>query len=256
VGLQAPNARAPARRVGLDVLRDAQAAAGERAGRDRPRPLDREDAVDEQPGARGFGGGRGPQEGVERGDEPVDAFTGLGGHGDHGRVREHRSLDALEHLVGSDRERLVVDQVALRERDHPAGHPEDVEDLQVLLGLRFPPLVRRDDEQDESNRPDPGEHVPDEPLVSGHVHEPDLATARERAPRVPEVDREPATLLLGPPIRVHPGHPDDQGRLPVVDVTGRRDDAELSAHISLRRRGRRPPTHRGPRGRDRAAARP
>ena len=221
-----------------------------------PAPLIGEDAVDEQPGARGFRRGRRPQERVERGGEPVETLAGLGRDGDHGRLRQHRSLDALEHLVGGDGQRLVVDQVAFRERDHPAGHPQHVEDLQVLLGLGFPSLVRRDDEQDEPNRPDPGEHVPDEPLVSGHVNEPDLATARERAPRVPEVDREPATLLLGPPIRVHPGHPDDQGRLPVVDVTGRRDDAELSAHVSLRRRGRRPPARRGPRGRDRAAARP
>ena len=56
-------------------------------------------------------------------------------------------------------ERLVVDEVAFRERDHAPAHAEDVEDLQVLLGLRLPPLVGRDHEQHEPDRTDAGEHV-------------------------------------------------------------------------------------------------
>ena len=69
----------------------------------------------------------------------------------------------------------------------------------------------------------------------GHVDEADLASARERAPRVPEVDREAAALLLGPPVGVDPGEPHDQRRLAVVDVTGRRHDRCAAGHARAAR---------------------
>ena len=98
----------------------------------------------------------------------------------------------------------------------------------MLLGLRLPPLVGRDHEQHEPDRTDAGEHVADESLVPRDVDEADLAPGREHAPRVAEVDREPAALLLGPAVGVDAGQPDDQRRLAVVDVAGRRDDPERS----------------------------
>ena len=165
-------------------------------------------------------------------------------------VGEHGARDPLAHLVGRERDAVRVDQVGLRERDHAAGDPEHVEDLQVLLRLRLPALVGRDDEQHEPDGPDAGEHVADEPLVPGHVDEPDLAAARQRGPRVAEVDRESAALLLVEPIGVDPGERDDQRGLAVVDVAGRRDDAQRARQwVSPRRRGRRLRWRTGPRGR-------
>ena len=158
--------------------------------------------------------------------------------------------DAFADLLRREVERLVVDEVALRERDHAAADAEDVEDLQVLLGLRLPPLVGGDDEQHEPDRADAGEHVADEPLVARHVDEADLAAGRERAPRVAEVDREAAALLLGPAVGVDAGEPDDQRRLAVVDVAGGRDDAELgpARAASVLVDSRRPPGRTGSRG--------
>ena len=80
----------------------------------------------------------------------------------------------------------------------------------MLLRLRFPPFVGRDDEHDERRRADAGEHVADEPLVARHVDEPDLSAARELAPSVAEVDREPPALLLVPPVGVDAREPHDQ----------------------------------------------
>ena len=117
-----------------------------------------------------------------------------------------------------------VDQVALGERDHRALGAEHVHDLQVLLGLRLPSLVGGDDEQDQPHRADPREHVADEPLVPGNVDEADLAPRRQHAPREPEVDGQPAALLLGEAVRVHAGEAKDQRRLAVIDVPGRRHD--------------------------------
>ena len=125
-------------------------------------------------------------------------------------------------LLFGDRERLLVDEVALRERDHAAGHAEHVEDLEVLLGLRLPALVGGHDEQRRAAPgPRPASMLRMNRSWPGHVDEPDLASARQLAPRVAEVDREAAALLLGPPVGVDAGEPHDQRRLAVVDVPGR-----------------------------------
>ena len=117
-----------------------------------------------------------------------------------------------------------VDEIALGERDHRAVRAEDVDDLEVLLRLRLPPLVGRDDEQHEADRSDAGEHRADEPLVPRDVDEPELASRGERAPRVPELDRQAPALLLVETIGVHPGQTRDEARLAVIDVAGGRDD--------------------------------
>jgi hypothetical protein len=90
-----------------------------------------------------------------------------------GRFRRH-----VAHLVGDEVQPLVGHEVALGDRDHRSVHAEHVDDLQVLLGLRLPALVRRDDEQHQTDRSDAREHRAHEPLVPGHVHESDLATRR------------------------------------------------------------------------------
>ena len=84
---------------------------------------------------------------------------------------------------------VVVDEVALVSAMTPARDAEHVEDLQVLLGLRLPSFVGGHDEQHQRHGSDAGEHVADEPFVARDVDEADLAAARKRAPRVPEVDR-------------------------------------------------------------------
>ena len=96
---------------------------------------------------------------VERRRQRIDAFAGLRGHREDRRAREAGAGDAFADLFRRQVERLVVDEVAFRERDHAPAHAEDVEDLQVLLGLRLPPLVGRDHEQHEPDRTDAGEHV-------------------------------------------------------------------------------------------------
>ena len=80
----------------------------------------------------------------------------------------------------------------------------------MLLRLLAPSLVRRDDEQDETDGTHAREHVGDEPLVSGDVDEADLASGRELAPGVAEVDREASPLLLLPAVGVHAGESEDQ----------------------------------------------
>ena len=62
----------------------------------------------------------------------------------------------------------------------PWRDAEQLEDAQVLLALRHPPLVGGDDEQRDVDRADPGEHVLDEAHVAGHVDEADRPARRQR----------------------------------------------------------------------------
>ncbi len=67
-----------------------------------------------------------------------------------------------------------IGEVAAGHREQPVAHRERVERGEVLARLPAPPLVGGHDEQHGRGRPDPGEHVGDEPLVTRHVDERDL----------------------------------------------------------------------------------
>ena len=66
-----------------------------------------------------------------------------------------------------------------------------------LAGLGHHALVRCDDEQRQVDPADSGQHVLDEPLVAGNVHDADLAPTGQRHPREAQVDRHLPLLLLG-----------------------------------------------------------
>ena len=116
----------------------------------------------------------------------------------------------------------------------------------MLLALRLPPLVGGDDEQDERHRPDAGQHVADEPLVAGHVDEPDLAAVGSVHQAYPRSIVRPRRFSSAQRSGSMPVSRDDQARLAVVDVAGRGDDAQLARHQSSS--GRRPPGRTGSRG--------
>ena len=157
---------------------------------------------------------------------PVDADTGTIGASDNA-VPASRSRTSSEAIASG----LLVDEVALGQRHDRGTGAQDVEDLQMLLRLGLPSFVGGHHEQHRPNRTDARQHVADEPLMARNIHEGDLAAARQRAPRVPEVDREPTALLLVPAVGVHAGEGDDQART----CRGRRA-----------RRSRRPVTARRP----------
>ena len=229
----------------LDLRAGRQRPAGERPRHDGARTLDREHAVDVQAGAPvALGLGGAGEHRVERDDELVEPLAGRGRARDDRSTFERGALDAFGHLGSGALEPRRVDEVALGERDHRAVRAEDVDDLEVFLGLRLPTLVRRDHEQHQADRSDAGEHRADEPLVPRHVDEPELASRGERAPRVPELDRQAPALLLVETIGVHPGQTHDQARLAVIDVAGGRDDGGSGAGRCLGRRGARAFSHR------------
>ena len=91
--------------------------------------------------------------------------------------------DALGDLQRGELDELVVDQVDLRQRDDAVAHAEQLEDAQVLLALRLPPLGGGDDEQAGVDAADAGQHVAQEPDVAGHVDEADRLAVDARCGR-------------------------------------------------------------------------
>ena len=107
--------------------------------------------------------------------EVVDALAGLGGNPDDTSSGEDGPVEPFADLLFRQVEAVLVDEIPLREGDDAAGDTQDVEDREVLLRLLPPSLVGGDDEEDQSNGAHAGQHVGDETLVPGHVHETDLA---------------------------------------------------------------------------------
>ena len=120
-----------------------------------------------------------------------------------------RSASAMSILVSATRPRVIAEQV---------------EDRQVLAGLRHHPVVGGDDEQREVDAAGAGQHVVHQPLVAGHVDEADHRAVRRRHVGEAEVDGDAARLLLLQPVGVDAGQRPHQAGLAVVDVAGGADD--------------------------------
>jgi hypothetical protein len=77
----------------------------------------------------------------------------------------------------------------------------------------------------------PREHVADEALVTGDVHEGGDAASGQVDVGEAQVDGDPALLLLLQPVGVGAGEGEDERTLAVVDVPGGPDDER--ARLSL-----------------------
>jgi hypothetical protein len=183
-----------------------------------------EGAVDRQPKGTSW---RRPLVVAQRGADGVaqrlDALAGDRRHLHHRRALQVRAgeqdLDLLAHRLAPRR----VDQIDLRHRHHAAPHPEQVQDVEVLLGLRHDPVVGGDHQQHQVDAVGPRQHVADEAFVAGHVDHARLAFAGIEV-REPQVDRDAALALLLEPVGVGAGERLHQRRLAVVDVSGRAED--------------------------------
>ncbi len=96
---------------------------------------------------------------------------------------------------------------------------EQVQHREMLVRLRTSPLTGIDHKEKEVDPGGARHHRPDEALVPGNVNEGELRAVVELERRVPQVDRDPATLLLGQPVRVLSGESRDEPGLAMVDVS-------------------------------------
>ena len=140
---------------------------------------------------------RGVQGSVEGGAQLVEARTGRGGAGHQLRPRQAGAGKGGAYVFTHQLQPLVVDEVALGERDDAAGDAKQVQDVQVLARLRHHPLVGSDDEEGHVDAPRAGQHVADEALVPGHVHHGGFTPGGQAQPGKAQLDGHAAPLPLG-----------------------------------------------------------
>ncbi len=214
---QAADAGGFARRLDQDRLPAMQHAAAERAGDHGPDAVQGEDAIDRQAGLaeiarrRCFG-----QHTGEGGLQFFDPSAGDDGSSDDRRVREWSSTKLIPQ-AGNGGRLVAFRQIDFAERDHGARDAQVGQDLQVLLRLRHPAVVGRDNEQRQIDRTDAGDHVFHEIFVTGNIDDPQVVAraARGRVRRA---------------VRIDAGERFDERALAVVHVTGGGDNEMLGGH--------------------------
>ena len=173
--VQAADADGEAVRAGDEVVARRDAAGEHGAGDDGAGALQGEAAVD---GEAERGVGRRRRAGVsgdrgEAGAQLVDAGAGGGGDLDDRGVLEAGAEQGVGDAGAGGGDAVRVDEVGLGQGDEAAAEAEEVEDREVLAGLRHHPVVGGDDEEREVDAGGAGEHVADQPLVAGDVDEAD-----------------------------------------------------------------------------------
>ena len=94
----------------------------------------------------------------------------------------------------------------------------------MLVGLGAEAVIGGHHEQRCIDLAGTHQHVADEPVVAGDIHEVQLGPVRQREVRIPDVDRHPPAALLGQSVGVDACKGAEERRLAVVDVAGRADD--------------------------------
>ena len=115
-------------------------------------------------------------------------------------------------------------EIDLGERDDAAGDAEQVDDGEMLAGLRHDAVVGGDHQQHEIDAGGAGQHVVDEFLVAGHVDEAEHGAVRRRQIGEAEIDGNAARFLLLEPVGIDAGQRAHQRGLAVVDMAGGSDD--------------------------------
>ena len=210
-------------------IADRHRAGGDRAGHDEPDPGQGEGPVDRHPEQTRCGRRRA----AARGD-PGALLQMLGKSGDPlagpARHREDRALGKARRgeqradLRGHRRGPAALDPVDLGDDPGDLGDPDQLQDVEMLEGLRARPVIGGDDQQHPVDRQHAGQHVGQKALMPGHIDKAELGAVGQCRIGEAEIDRQPAPLLLGQAVGIDPGQRADQRGLAVIDMAGRRQD--------------------------------
>ena len=143
---------------------------------------------------------------------------------DNGGVLQKAALHLVADILLNGLHPLGVGQVALGQHDDAVFHVQQGENVQVLPGLGHKALIRGDDQQHHVDAGGAHEHVVDQPLVSGHVHNAGPLAVGQRQLGKADLNRDAALLLFLQPVRVHAGQGLGQAGLAVIHMAGGSDD--------------------------------
>ena len=138
------------------------------------------------------------------------------------------SPQELFNLQAHHVERFRIDGVGLGQNRDPALHTQQLQNLEMLAGLRLDRLVGRDDQQHQIDAAHTGQHVAHKAFVPGNVNKPQLqffaAGPGQLHVREAQINGDAAALLFFQSVGVYSSECSDQCRLSVVDVPGRAYD--------------------------------
>ncbi len=190
-----------------------------------PVPVDGEASIDPEPGKVVVFGWSGTLEDtIERLHERADPAAGQRVDGYDGRVRQLGALElTCETCALHCCELLASLSVHLRKRDDATVDAEELEDLEVLLGLRSPSFPLVDDEQACRGVAGTHHHRGNESFMTGDVDERCDVSGGESRRRESEVEGHAPSARRRQAVGVHAGENSDECRLTMVDMTGRRN---------------------------------
>ena len=231
VDLQTPDLGLYASGKHLDPVVDLQLPGGQRARHHGPEAPDGEHTIDGEPGQL-IGRARRDRRGESPQGRPqlAEPLARLRRDRQHGRALQERPPDETAHVVGHQLEPVTLDHVDLGQGHEPRPDAQERADGEVLAGLRHDALVGGHDQQRQVDAPHPGQHVLHEALMAGHIHDLDGQPIGLLEEGEPQIDGDPARLLLRQAVGVDAGERLDQRGLSVVDVAGGADDDVVSAH--------------------------
>ena len=181
-----------------EMVADRDGSRPERPGDHAPDATERERAVDGQ-ARRPVGRARRQSLAgtFDRGAQALDRLD-VRDCGLHDLGRGERAVgEQLLHLGTCELGLDVVDQVPLAQRHDRALDSQELADRDVLARLRHHAVVACDDDQREVDPGRPGDHRPDEALVTRDVDDGELPARGEHERCVAELDRDAASVLLG-----------------------------------------------------------
>ena len=128
----------------------------------------------------------------------------------------------------------AVDQIDLGDDDGALAHAQQLQDLQMLDGLRHHPIVCGDHQHRKADAAGAGEHGLNEPLVPWHIDKAEAGAVRhcriDGLVGVAELDGDAARLFFFQAVGFDPGQGPHQRRLAMVDVTCGADDHASAAN--------------------------
>ena len=199
-----------ARRQHAELLSDAHFGAHRSTGDDDAVSLDDERAIQGKPEDAG---GAARREAVELVHDLLAQFVETGAgyrrHLDYRRIDERGAVCEQFDLVADVADSRGVGEVSLGDHEDAAARAEQMQDVEMLLGLRHNPVVGCDGEQHEVDAVGAGEHVADEALVAGDVDDAGASAVGQREVGEAEIDRNPALLFLLEAVGVLPGERPD-----------------------------------------------
>ena len=154
----------------------------------------------------------------------VDALAGIGRAGHNGLALQEGALDLLRHVLLHHLQPLRVHHVGLGDDHQAVLDAQQGQNAQVLHGLGHEALVRRYHQHGKVDAAGTGQHVFDELLMAGHVHDARPGAVGEVQMGKAQLDGDAPLLLLHQPVGVDARQSLHQQRFAVVHMARSSDD--------------------------------